>query len=76
MTTNSIYFGGCAGQPDFEDLMLNLASIIGQAIADIAETGICAETVKLTLDGLAQWRKRPDAALWYGIPSAEGIVPE
>jgi SAM-dependent methyltransferase len=66
-----VFFGGCAGHPDFEGYAANLAKILEEAIDEIAETGTPPETVHTLLDALSAWRKRPDAAMWHGISWAE-----
>lgn len=67
-----IFFGSCAGHPDFEGYVANLAKILEEALEDIAETGTPPETVHACLEALSSWRKQPDAAMWHAISWAEG----
>ena len=69
-----VFFGGCAGHPDFEGYALNLAKIIEEAVDEIADTGTPPESVHAALEALSIWRKRPDAAMWHGISWAEGVA--
>lgn len=71
-----VFFGGCAGEPEFEDVVRNIASIIDEAIEDIVATGTPRTLVATTLDALISWSKEPDSAVWFGMCWAEGIRPE
>ncbi|MGO7898089.1 hypothetical protein ACC719_11535 [Rhizobium ruizarguesonis] len=55
-------------------MVRNVASIVGEAINDIAGTGLSRHGVTATLDALIEWSKSPDSAVWFGM-SAEGIRP-
>ncbi|EJC69903.1 hypothetical protein Rleg5DRAFT_5705 [Rhizobium leguminosarum bv. viciae WSM1455] len=70
-----VFFGGCAGDPDFEDVVRNIASIVDEAIDDIVATGLSRDTVTAGLDTLIAWSKAPDSAVWFGMSWAEGIRP-
>lgn len=67
-----VFFGSCAGQPDFTDFVTNLATVVAEARDDIAETGIPQGTVDAAIEALHRWQRLPDATLWYGIFWAEG----
>jgi SAM-dependent methyltransferase len=70
-----IFFGACAGHPDFEPFVANLAGVISGAIDDLVETGIPLETARAAIDGLTPWSRRPDAAIWFAMAWAEGVRP-
>ncbi|MBY5511858.1 methyltransferase domain-containing protein [Rhizobium leguminosarum] len=70
-----VFFGGCAGDPDFEDVVWNIASIADEAIDDIVATGLSRDAVTTALDALIEWSKAPDAAVWFGMSWAEGVRP-
>ncbi|WP_245497725.1 methyltransferase domain-containing protein [Rhizobium ruizarguesonis] len=70
-----VFFGGCAGDPDFEDVVRNIASIVDEAIDDIVATGLSRDAVTAGLDTLIAWSKAPDSAVWFGMSWAEGIRP-
>ncbi|MCV9999440.1 methyltransferase domain-containing protein [Pararhizobium sp. YC-54] len=40
-----VFFGGCLGDPDFEDVVRNIASIVDEAIDDMVATGLSREAV-------------------------------
>ncbi len=70
-----IFFGGCAGEPEFGDVVGNIASIIDEAIDDIVATGTPRSSVSATLDALMTWSRQPDSAVWFGMSWAEGVRP-
>ncbi|MGR9294444.1 class I SAM-dependent methyltransferase [Rhizobium leguminosarum] len=70
-----VFFGGCAGDPDFEDVVRNIASIVDEAIDDIVATGLLRDAVTAGLDTLIEWSRAPDSAVWFGMSWAEGIRP-
>ncbi|MFP3599688.1 hypothetical protein, partial [Chryseobacterium sp. SIMBA_029] len=70
-----VFFGGCAGDPDFEDVVRNIASIVKEAIDDIVATGLSRDAVAAALEALIAWSKAPDSAVWFGMSWAEGIRP-
>jgi SAM-dependent methyltransferase len=70
-----VFFGGCSGDSDFEDVVRNIASIVHEAIDDIAATGIAREAVTAALDALIKWSKAPDSAVWFAMSWAEGVKP-
>jgi SAM-dependent methyltransferase len=70
-----IFFGSCAGHPDFESFVVNLAGVIRGALDDIVETGLSRETAEAAIDALTPWSQRPDAAIWFAMAWAEAVRP-
>ena len=68
-----VFFGGCAGEATFEEIVGNIASIIDEAFEDIVAIGIPRAAVRASLEALMAWSKEPDAAVWYGMAWAEGV---
>jgi SAM-dependent methyltransferase len=68
-----IFFGSCAGHPDFDAFVLNLAGVVEGAFDAIVATGVPGDTVRAALDALDAWRRRPDAAIWFALAWAEGV---
>ncbi len=74
--STSIFFGACAGNPDFPLLVSNLVRVVDGAAGAMAEHGLLDESsVRDGLRAVEEWSERPDAALWLIICLAEGIVP-
>jgi SAM-dependent methyltransferase len=71
--SSMIFFGGCAGEPEFGDVVSNIASIIDEAIDDIAAMGTPHKSVEAALEALVNWSKEPDSAVWFGVSWAEGV---
>jgi SAM-dependent methyltransferase len=67
-----VFFGSCAGQPEFGLFIRNVIAVLEEAAADISETGLTKETISRALLELETWSTSPDAALWYGLYWAEG----
>ncbi len=80
VATDIHFFGSCAGRADFEALIDNFEGILTGAreaiLAGAATPTIALEDYERALDELGRWRRRPDAALWYGTCWAEGRRPE
>ncbi len=70
-----IFFGSCAGHPDFDDFVTNLAGVLEGAMDVILTMGLTRDQVEDTLEALDRWRERPDAAIWYAIAWAEAVRP-
>ncbi|TIS96109.1 MAG: hypothetical protein E5W72_17705 [Mesorhizobium sp.] len=70
-----VFFGGCAGEPDFEAVVRNIASIIDEAMDDIVAIGLPRQSVTATLDALIDWSKEPDSAVWFGMSWAVAVRP-
>jgi ubiquinone/menaquinone biosynthesis C-methylase UbiE len=69
-----IFFGSCAGAPDFEAVIDNLAGILRGGRAAIAQ-GLAEREIDAGLEELERWRRREDAALWFALCWAEGLRP-
>ncbi len=68
-----IFFGGCAGNDQFELIADNLIGILNGAREQmLAEQLISERAFEQGIAGLEFWRKQPDAALWYAICWVEG----
>jgi len=73
---DELFFGSCAGDPDFGGFVNNVAGILIGARADLLATGQVSETeVDRGVAALHEWSKRPDAAFWYTASWAEGRRP-
>ncbi len=69
-----IFFGTCAGQDNFDDLVENLIFILKGARSCLLEQRLLADTsIDEGLRNLQEWKSRNDAALWYAICYSEGI---
>jgi SAM-dependent methyltransferase len=69
-----IFFGACAGDPAFPGFAENLAGNLRGARDAIAATGmVSADALERTLAALTEFGERPDAAIWYAMPWAEGV---
>lgn len=71
-----IFFGSCAGNPDFNLLVANMIEIIQGAKEAILDTAhVPYEHFQEGLSNLQLWRQRPDAAIWFAVCWAEGRKP-
>ena len=69
-----VFFGGCAHESIFTYVADNLIGILmGAKELMLREQLIEPYTFDQAIQGLYNWKKQPDAALWYGICWAEGI---
>jgi ubiquinone/menaquinone biosynthesis C-methylase UbiE len=73
--TSWIFFGDCAGGPDFDALVENLVMILRGARDAIVDAGLLPRLFEDALGALREWQRRPDAAFWYAICWAEGEKP-
>ncbi|MBI4168495.1 MAG: methyltransferase domain-containing protein [Acidobacteria bacterium] len=72
-----IFFGSCAGHPDFPLLVGNLLSLLRGARAGIVNGDLLDDRAfEAATAAVEDWSGRPDAAFWYAIAWAEGIRPE
>jgi SAM-dependent methyltransferase len=71
-----VFFGGCAGQEVFPDVVANMAGVVEGARQGLLEAGLLtAAELEAGLDAVRAWGEREDAALWYGLCWAEGRRP-
>jgi SAM-dependent methyltransferase len=71
-----INFGAAAGDPLFDTWCENLARIFSGARELVLREALCdAATWDAGVAALEEWRRRPDAAAWYGVCWAEGEGP-
>lgn len=69
-----IFFGACAGDPDFPAYVDNLVGVIeGAREAIIAVGGVTGAAIDAALGSVQALKARPDAALWYARCWAEGL---
>ena len=69
-----IFFGGCAGDELFPQLIENIAALFaGSRDAMIAGGMLDAESFAAAIAALRDWGRRPDAALWFARCWAEGV---
>ena len=69
-----IFFGSCAGTPEFPAFVQNLIGVIETAREVITgPLGFDTRKFDQTLRAIRQWGRRRDAALWYGLCWAEGV---
>jgi hypothetical protein len=72
-----VFFGACAGNPNFQGFVENFIGVILTAKERMLEAGLCSRVfLDETLAPLGDWSQRPDAALWYGLCWAEGVKRE
>jgi hypothetical protein len=71
-----LFFGACAGEPAFAQLVDNMASLVAGAREPIIADGLLpASEFDGALAELRRFRERPDGAFWYAVSWAEGMKP-
>ena len=71
-----IFFGGCAGAPDFPDYVANLIGVLeGARAAMIASGEVRDGDLDATIEGIRAFGARGDSAIWYARSWAEGRRP-
>jgi SAM-dependent methyltransferase len=69
-----VFFGACAGEPDFPGFVENLVQNLLGASDLVAGTGLVdASAVAAAAGALDAFGRRPDAAIWYAMAWAEGV---
>ncbi len=72
--TAQIYFGSCSGNASFPDYVGNLARVLEGARDAILEThAVEIGAFDDAMAALREWGGRPDAAIWFSMPLAEGV---
>ena len=71
-----VFFGGCAGNEEFELVLANLLGIF-EGARDEMLVDDCLDQVSFdrAMAALVDWGKDPSASLWYSMCWAEGFVP-
>lgn len=70
-----LFFGDCAGNETFEAYSDNMIGVIaGAKDYMIAESLIHPYSYEKSMEALKAWKQLPDAALWYGLCWAEGVI--
>jgi len=71
-----LFYGACAGSADFHGVVDNLIGVLEGARESVLNCGeITAGDYDAALASFRKFRQLPDAALWYVINWAEGMVP-
>ena len=69
-----IFFGSCAGAPEFPAFVRNAIGVIETAREVITgPLGFNTKQFDRALRAMRQWGRRSDAAIWYGLCWAEGV---
>jgi SAM-dependent methyltransferase len=69
-----LFFGACAGEPRFPELIENMTGLLRGARDPIVGSGLLgAQEFDFAIEELGRWARRPDAAFWYAIFWAEGV---
>jgi ubiquinone/menaquinone biosynthesis C-methylase UbiE len=69
-----VFFGSCAGAPEFPALVRNAIGVIETARTVITgPLGVSVQQFDRALRDLRQWARRSDAAVWYSLCWAEGV---
>lgn len=75
--TAQVFFGSCSGNAAFPAYVENLARVIEGAREAILEThAVEIGAFEDAMAALREWGRRPDAAIWFSMPLAEGVRPE
>lgn len=73
--TDQVFYGACAGSAPFQGIVENLLGVLeGARQVVLAAEEISAADYDAALDQFRAFAQLPDAALWYVINWAEGIV--
>jgi SAM-dependent methyltransferase len=71
-----LFFGGCAGEVAFRQLVDNMAFLVAGARESIIADGLLpAADFDAALAQLRRFRDRPEGAFWYAVCWAEGAKP-
>ncbi len=70
-----IFFGSCSGNVEFPIYVRNLAGVISTAREQIIGQSLIFEPeYERAMAALYEWGRREDAAFWYAMCYAEGVV--
>ncbi len=71
-----ISWSNCTGHEEFPVLVRNLIEVIRTSRAQVVRFNLLSgEAFDEALEQIARWSQRPDAAFWYAVSWAEGIIP-
>ena len=72
----TVFFGGCAGNDEFDSVLGNLVGIFEGAKEEIL-TDKCVDQglFDSAMEALIRWGNDPTATMWYSMCWAEGFVP-
>jgi SAM-dependent methyltransferase len=71
-----ISWSNCTGHEEFPVLVRNLIEVIRTSRAQVVRFSLLsAEAFDAALEEIDRWGLRPDAAFWYAVSWAEGIIP-
>jgi SAM-dependent methyltransferase len=77
MRNSWVFFGSCAGDSAFTDIVENLIRILVGAGALIVSTARIEERAfDQAITALHDWGGRPDAAFWFAMCWAQGFMPD
>ena len=69
-----INFGGCAGDPMWDDLVANMVEAVRTGRRVVVERGILdGAAYDAGLEAAAAWSRLPGASIWYPVCWAEGV---
>jgi ubiquinone/menaquinone biosynthesis C-methylase UbiE len=69
-----VFFGSCAGRPEFAALVRNMIGVVETAREAITgPLALSARQFDDALSAVRRWSRRPDAAIWYALAWAEGV---
>jgi len=72
-----IFFGGFAGMEIFDVLSDNMAGVVRSARETIVGMSLFGEReFDTVMSQYEEWRRRPDAAIWFSVCYAEGVRPQ
>ena len=76
VTSDHLFFGGCAGEARWEFVTQNLLDILHSARQLILQSSaIARDLFDEVLESLRDWTRRADSALWYPACIAEAMKP-
>jgi SAM-dependent methyltransferase len=71
-----LFFGSCAGSPDWKPLIGNLVGVLRTARTTMDQHNLLTpEAFTSGIKEIKRWAERPDAAFWFAIAVAEGTRP-
>jgi ubiquinone/menaquinone biosynthesis C-methylase UbiE len=71
-----ISWSNCTGSEEFPVLVRNLIEVIRTARPQVVRFNLLSGAAfDSALAEIARWSQRPDAAFWYAVSWAEGIIP-